>query len=88
MNAQIAPQYWNAEGDFSYTGAILSDISATGSTIFSRENAIENIRTLVSEKNFSPKSYIEYPNFVTLQNTEIVAEIRKIIREWSEKNPQ
>lgn len=77
---ELAPKYWNEAGDFIYSGATVSDNSFTGS-IFSGATTIESTKTLLSEKNFSPKYYIEYPNFSEIQNVDILANIRKTVVE-------
>lgn len=80
-----APKMWDISGNFSYTGANISDIETNKST-FTGSGQIDSIRQFISEKNFSPNIYIEYPNFSGIQNVEILSEMRKNIIQIAEKN--
>ncbi len=83
--SESIPKYWDHSGEFVYTGSTISNIFSD-ENIFTGTIAIDGIKTIFSEKNFSPKYYIEYPNFSNIQNVEILARIRKESIGFASKN--
>ena len=70
--------YWSENGDFIYSGGLNSSLTYSWS-FFTGATAIEDVKTFKSEPYFSPRFYIEYPNFNEIPNIEILSSIRRKI---------
>lgn len=68
-------QYWDANGNFIYSGAHISTLSGA-TDFFAGAIAVNDIKTLHSEPNAPSKFYIEYPDFAEVQNLGILTKIR------------
>lgn len=72
--------YWSPEGDFVYSGGIVSSISGA-TDVFTGAIAIEEVKTRQNTLEGKPRFYVEYPHFSGIPNLFVLSWIQKKITE-------